>query len=150
MVLVTLASCGKNESGKSNRERSQNPVTTENSLTDLMNKHRRSIGLRALKYNLQIEDVAVEHSAYMATGGAFGHGGWRSRCARLRVEFGANNCGEIVAMGQATPEAVLRAWLNSPPHRRAIENPEFTHTGIGIAKNRYGRIYWTQLFLKIQ
>jgi uncharacterized protein YkwD len=148
LVLFGLAACGKKDHD-SRPEREINPIT-ENKYLELVNRHRKSIGLKALKYDLIIEDVAVDHAEYMATGGAFGHGGWRSRCNRLRAEFDADSCGEIVAMGQTTPEDVLKAWLKSPPHRQSIENPEWTHTGVGLAKNKFGRTYWTQLFLKIK
>lgn len=148
LVLFGLAACGKNNNSGSQPDHTINPIT-ENKYFNLVNKYRKSIGLKALKYSTTIEDEALDHSTDMANGSLFGHGGWRGRCQRLRATLGSNSCGEIVAMGQQTPEAVLKAWLNSPPHRQAIENPQWTHTGIGYAVNAKGRPYWTQMFLKL-
>ncbi len=150
VALVGLVACGKNNSSGSGERKSSPDPITDNQYLSLINKYRISLGLRPLSYSLVIADVALDHSEYMATGGPFGHGGFSSRCGRLRVETGANACGEIVAMGQKDVEAVFRAWLNSPPHRRSIENPQWTHTGVGLAENRLGKKYWTQLFLKLE
>jgi uncharacterized protein YkwD len=42
---------------------------------------------------------------------------------------------------------VVEGWLNSPGHKRNIEG-DFTLTGIGVAKNNKGIIYYTQIFTK--
>lgn len=148
LVLFGLAACGKNNSSDSKPDRTINPVT-ENKYFTLVNNYRKSIGLKPLKYLNTIEIEALDHSVDMANGAVFGHAGFKGRCARLRGATGANACGEIVAFGQKTPEAVLRSWLNSPSHRMSIENPDWTHTGVGLATNANGRPYWTQMFLKI-
>lgn len=148
ILLVTVVACGK-KSSDSNSERKQESIT-DMGYFNLVNQYRAKLGLRRLQYSPIIEAVAYEHSDYMADGpGRFGHFGWRSRCKRLRAELRANNCGEIVARGQHTAEDVLLAWLSSPPHRASIENPEWTHTGVGIAYDSNGRAYWTQMFLKL-
>lgn len=151
-LLVLTSGCGKNSSGQG-LERSQNEVTDgklEADYLKLLNNYRTSLGLRELRYLKNIEGVASEHSAYMASGpGRLGHRGWKERCRRLNIENQSRSCGEIVAAGQTSPQAVLEAWVNSPSHRRMIESPQFTHTGLGIRKNDRGRIYWTQLFVEI-
>jgi uncharacterized protein YkwD len=52
--------------------------------------------------------------------------------------------GENVAVGQETPASVMRAWLNSPGHRRNILSPNYRYIGVGYVNN--GRPYWTQNF----
>jgi uncharacterized protein YkwD len=40
---------------------------------------------------------------------------------------------------------VVDGWLKSPGHKRNIEG-DFTLTGIGIASDKQGNIYFTQIF----
>lgn len=56
---------------------------------------------------------------------------------------------ENIAAGRSTPQETMEQWLNSPPHRAAILNPDLTHMGMGVAyeqNSEYG-YYWTQLFV---
>lgn len=153
-LLLGVIACGKNSSSSSSQgpERDTPEVTNETfeeEYVKLLNNYRVSLGLRKLIYVKRIEEVANEHSIYMAGGrGRFGHRGWKGRCGKLLNELDGQNCGEIVAMGQTTPHEVFNAWLNSRTHRRMLENPHFTHTGIGIRKNPQGTHFWTQLFLE--
>lgn len=54
-----------------------------------------------------------------------------------------------ISSGQKTPQDALDAWPSSPGHRKIIENSSYTHTGLGFKEGSGGRIYWTQIFLKI-
>lgn len=150
LVLILLAglfACGKN-SDNSSKSRIREPVS-DSGYFFLMNEYRMKIGLKALTYSDTVEDLALEHSEWMAKTSQFGHMGWKERCRKLRHDESAVNCGEIVARGQETAEAVLESWLSSPPHKKSIENPDWTHTGIGVSKSSDGRIYWTQMFIRI-
>jgi uncharacterized protein YkwD len=150
IFILVFSSCGKNSSSDSNRERSQDAIT-QNEYMEILNSHRQRLGLRPLIYTLIIEPVAHEHSDDMARGKtSFGHSGWRARCRKITDELRGNACSEIVAMGQKTPQAVFDAWYNSSSHRASLENPRYTHTGLGVVKNSKGVIYWTQLFLEVQ
>jgi uncharacterized protein YkwD len=152
-LLLGTLSCGKNNSSGS---KSLSPYreelrtgALERDYFILMNSHRATLGLPALQYSLSVEGVAAEHSTYMSKGpGRFGHRGWKDRCRRLNEANGSDNCGEIVAMGQKTSQDVLNSWINSPSHRAMIENPDFTHTGVGIRENGRGVVYWTQMFIE--
>ena len=59
---------------------------------------------------------------------------------------------ENVAVGQATPEAVVQSWMNSPGHRANILDPSATEMGLGYfhLENDTGTVnynhYWTQMF----
>lgn len=48
---------------------------------------------------------------------------------RFGVEWRAY--AENIAAGQATPEAVMRTWMNSTGHRANILDPRFTDIGVG-------------------
>ncbi len=119
---------------------------------DLVNAHRTSIGRGTLVHVDNMQATALQHSSRMAIGKvAFGHTGSGSRCRVIKRSMGSGNlCGEIVAWGQKTPHRVFRAWLNSPGHRRIMEGKRYTHTGMGFARNKKGRIYWTQIFLEVR
>ena len=52
--------------------------------------------------------------------------------------------GENIAIGYATPEAVVNAWMNSPGHRANILNPSYTQLGVGYVADGS---YWTQEFI---
>ena len=54
--------------------------------------------------------------------------------------------GENLAMGQRTPEDVVRAWMESPGHRAAILSSDFGHLGVGIAIDSNGTLFWAQTF----
>ena len=44
---------------------------------------------------------------------------------------GTTGSSEVIAGGHATPQAVLRGWMNSPMHRGILMNPTTTYIGIG-------------------
>jgi uncharacterized protein YkwD len=52
---------------------------------------------------------------------------------------------ENVAYGATTGKEVVNDWKNSPPHRKNMLG-RYKYIGIGIAKDRRGRIYYTQIF----
>ncbi len=58
--------------------------------------------------------------------------------------------GENIAAGQDSPESVVEAWMNSPSHRAAILNKDYTYMGVGYyyIKDDYQSYYhfWTQEF----
>lgn len=58
--------------------------------------------------------------------------------------------GENIAAGQDSPESVVEAWMNSPSHRAAILNPDYTYMGTGcyyIPDDYQEYFYfWTQEF----
>jgi len=58
-----------------------------------------------------------------------------------RYVFNATVLAENIALWQQTPEEVVAAWMDSPPHREAILTPQRTQIGVGFFRGR-----WTQLF----
>jgi uncharacterized protein YkwD len=118
---------------------------------ELVNTHRRSLGLRGLQVSPYIELAALDHSQNMADKTVpFGHSGSSTRCSLIISAIGSGNlCGEIVASGYKTPQAVFDGWIKSLTHKSKIENSRYTHTGMGFAKSSTGVIYWTQIFLEV-
>jgi uncharacterized protein YkwD len=108
----------------------------------LLNRERTTRGLPALQQNAVLDQVSLEHSQDMVRANYFEHTALDGRTVgdRLRAigyRRGANaSAGENIAYGvgsKATPAAIVRSWMNSPPHRADILRPAFTEIGIGIA-----------------
>lgn len=149
LLLAVLLSCG-NENNKSSSYKNSYALKDYGYMA-LLNEHRMRMGLPPLTYLKSIEISATQHSMDMAEGRRpFGHEGWKERCKILKDLLKSKACGEIVAAGQDNGEEVLESWLRSPPHRDSIEHPSWTHTGLGVFRNKNGRLYWTQIFLKLQ
>lgn len=53
------------------------------------------------------------------------------------------SAGENIAMGYATPQAVVNAWMNSSGHRANILNSSYSRIGVGYVESGN---YWTQHF----
>jgi uncharacterized protein YkwD len=63
--------------------------------------------------------------------------GWRVTQSGFKWWIVAEN----VAAGQPTVAAVMRAWMESPGHRRNILDPRLTHLGVGCV-DRYDSYYF--------
>ena len=53
------------------------------------------------------------------------------------VNYSAEEAGENLAIGNDLPSDVVKAWMNSEPHRDNLLNPDFTE--IGIARSNTNR-----------
>lgn len=131
------------------------PVVTttsqENEVIRLVNVERARAGLPALKTNWQLSRVARYKSADMANRGYFSHTSpTYGSPFRMMESFGLrfSAAGENIAYGQRTPAEVMRDWMNSPGHRSNILSRNYTEIGVGLAKNKNGVCYWTQMFMK--
>ena len=131
------------------------PVVTtteqENEVIRLVNVQRVNNGLQPLTANWQLSRVARYKSADMANKGYFSHtsptyGSPFKMMESFGLSFSA--AGENIAYGQSTPAQVMNSWMNSPGHRSNILNGTYTQIGVGLAKNRNGVCYWTQMFMK--
>ena len=117
----------------------------------LVNQHRATIGLRALKISQSLTASAVWKARHMATYGYIGHDDpappvARSAADRIAACGYRGGWGENIAAGFTTPAAVLAAWLQSPGHRANIENPAYVVTGAGASVSANGVTVWAQDF----
>lgn len=73
-------------------------------------------------------------------------------CFTIFNEYGVNYraCGENIAAGFSSPEAVVNGWMNSAGHRANILNRSYNHIGVGYVKDNAGyggyKTYWSQMF----
>ncbi|MDQ2753480.1 MAG: CAP domain-containing protein [Bacteroidota bacterium] len=117
-------------------------------ILQLVNEHRQSIGKEALKMIDVASTQAAQHSRDMMNGSIpFGHEEFEKRVDAIKNNVGfINAAGENVAYGQLTADAVVDGWLHSPGHRKNIEG-DYNLTGIGVAQNGEGVVYFTQIFV---
>lgn len=123
----------------------------ENSVITLVNQERKKAGLSPLSANWELARIARTKSNDMATNRYFSHTSPTYGSPFQMIQsFGIvySSAGENIAMGQKTPEEVMRAWMNSSGHRQNILNSSFTEIGVGLATNASGQNYWTQMFIR--
>lgn len=113
----------------------------------LVNVERAKNGLSPLTHDWELSRVARYKSQDMKDNRYFSHTSptYGSPFQMMKA-FGITyrTAGENIARGQATPEAVVKAWMNSSGHRANILNASFTHIGVGYVAD--GK-YWTQMFI---
>ncbi|WP_425348967.1 SafA/ExsA family spore coat assembly protein [Halalkalibacter urbisdiaboli] len=128
---------------------SDNVKRLEQQVVTLTNQERAKNGLSPLRANWELARVARFKSADMRDKNYFSHTSptYGSPFDMMR-NFGVNyrNAAENIAMGQQTPEQVIRDWMNSEGHRRNILSQDITEIGVGYAQGGNGRHYWTQMF----
>lgn len=129
-------------------------VTTtsqENEVIRLVNVERSRAGLSPLKMNWELSRVARYKSADMANKGYFSHNSpTYGTPFQMMENFGLRftAASENIAYGQRTPAEVVRDWMNSPGHRSNIMSGSYNEIGVGLAKNKNGVCYWTQMFMR--
>jgi uncharacterized protein YkwD len=112
------------------------------------NKFRKAKGLKALQMREDLNQIAQKHSENMARGRVgFGHAGFAKRQSQVRkLDRTITSFAENVAYGSTTGKDVVEGWKNSKGHRENILGP-YKYIGIGIARDKRGVIYYTQIFV---
>ncbi|WP_419954332.1 CAP domain-containing protein [Neobacillus niacini] len=119
----------------------------EQKVVDLTNQERAKNGLPALKVDLTLSKMAHEKSRDMSANGYFSHtsptyGSPFDMMKQYGISY--RYAGENIAMGQRTPEEVVKGWMNSEGHRKNILSPNFNYIGVGYVPQGN---YWTQEFI---
>jgi uncharacterized protein YkwD len=117
---------------------SQNQMET--ALTCLINEERTSRGLGAVQANGDLRDAALSHSNEMVAQQYFEHTSPQGVTFIDRIEAtgymrGARSwiVGENLVWGTgplSTPQSLVTAWMNSPPHRENLLKPRFNEIGV--------------------
>jgi uncharacterized protein YkwD len=117
---------------------SQNQM--ESSISCLINEERTSFGLQPVQPNADLRQAALSHSEEMIDESYFEHtspagltfiqriqGTGYMRSVRSWV------VGENLVWGTenlSTPQSLVTAWMNSPPHRANLLRPRFREIGV--------------------
>ncbi|MBT2729870.1 sporulation protein [Bacillus sp. ISL-75] len=119
----------------------------EQKVVDLTNQERAKNGLPTLKVDVTLSKMAHEKSRDMSANGYFSHtsptyGSPFDMMKKYGITY--RYAGENIAMGQRTPEEVVKAWMNSDGHRKNILSPNYNYIGVGYVSQGN---YWTQEFI---
>ena len=108
----------------------------------LMNAMRANAGLPPLTQESRLAGASIGHSQDMVDNKYFAHDALdgtdlvaRLRAAAYIPRAGQWVVGENLAWGAgslATPQALVNAWMNSPPHRENLLASDFREVGMGV------------------
>lgn len=115
--------------------------TDVNKIVADVNAYRVTAGLKPLIVRADIATVASNWSKVMAKDKTRYHN--PNLSAQMPAGYTAS--GENIANGLSVA-TVAQAWYDSPSHRANMLNPRFTHTGVGLAYDTNGKLYYTQDF----
>jgi uncharacterized protein YkwD len=112
----------------------------------LTNAERAKHGLPALHANKELNAAADAHAEDMARNDYFSHISRNGDKPWDRAEdfgYDSRGFGENIASGHTSPEQVMRAWMNSPPHRANILSERFHDIGVGYDHNQWVQDFGT-------
>lgn len=124
-----------------------------NEVLRLVNIERANVGVAPLVLDEALCNAANMRAIEMDCTGVYGHKRPNEHsCFEVydicNVEW-QSACGENIAAGQATPEDVMKSWLESAGHKANILSTEYTKMGLGYSvglSNGQYRGYWAQEF----
>lgn len=109
----------------------------------IVNQVRRAHHLSQLRMNSVLRDIAAGQSHDMRVGGYFGDNSLSGMTPMQRIAASSYAHGsrrlvvsQNIAWGKAsesTPAAIVRAWMQSPPHREILLAPEYREVGVGVS-----------------
>lgn len=116
-----------------------------------INEARRLHGLPPLAYNYELSVAAQLHTVDTTQNPEIMHDGSDgSTPAERQRRHGYDGIygGEAIAWGWETPASAVEFWVNSPPHRALILNPDAREVGVGYVAdgNAPNLWYWTAEF----
>ncbi|HYJ46121.1 MAG TPA: CAP domain-containing protein [Pyrinomonadaceae bacterium] len=119
---------------------------------DLINSERAKYGLPPLAWDGDLCRMARLHSEKMARLNFFDHEGPDGDLPNRARDNGIRwrSLAENIALNQGYDDPVSLAvdqWMRSSGHRDNILRRIFTHTAVGIARSKDGRVYLTQVFI---
>ncbi|MFO0907809.1 MAG: CAP domain-containing protein [Isosphaeraceae bacterium] len=135
---------GTAEADDQDRERPADDRKLIREVLDAHNAVRTKAKLPPLRSSDILQKAAILHAEDMAKRNVMSHEGGDGSTAAQRVEkagYFYRKTGENVARGQTTSSGVMRAWLDSPPHKANILG-EFEEIGIGVARSSEQQPYW--------
>jgi len=107
----------------------------EQTLLESANRERAAHGLGPLKWSAALAVAAREHAQRMAEQNILSHklpgeAGMAERASKAGARFSV--LAENVAVGPSA-ESIHKQWMNSPPHRANLLDPQVDSVGIAVA-----------------
>ena len=147
----------------------------EKIIFEKVNQVREKAGLNPLKYNANLAEVALGHSADMVKREYFSHynpegegpvkrvkdAGFEDKLSAdgnfyfsVAENIGYVKPGYISSLNNMRVErtpyslgvAQVRMWIRSKPHKKNMLSKDYEETGIGVAVDKNDNFYATQLF----
>jgi uncharacterized protein YkwD len=113
----------------------------------LVNDVRAEAGCRSLASHQALGEAAQDHSEFMERNDDLSHygPGRKSLGERLKqAGYAWSQAGETIARGYPDASSVVKAWMDSKPHRRIILDCGYRDAGVGLAHDQ-GETWWTQI-----
>ena len=119
-----------------------------------VNDYRASRNLEPLERNPYMDEIAKKHSLDMANGTRkFSHNGFKKRAAAIRkLSTTSYTVGENLYYTTYPNEVgknTVGGWITSVDHHKNLVS-DYTYAGIGVVRNKRGRIYITMLYAKYE
>lgn len=119
----------------------------EQTLLQLANRERAAHGLSALQWSAPLAGAAHQHAVRMAQRNRLPHqlpgeAGLAERASQSGARF--SSIAENVAVGPSA-ESIHQQWMNSPPHRANLLDPQLDSVGIAV-ENRNETLFAVEDF----
>lgn len=120
------------DSREADRQHAKSLSDFEAEALRLINNYRRKNGLSAVDVDPRLQHIATVHSEYQDAHG-IGHKearrGWETPGRRMN-QVGLSGWAENSAYGQMTAQQLVRMWIRSDGHRRALLDPNVKIAGL--------------------
>lgn len=149
--LPSGTSTPSNPSTPSNSNTPSDIAAQEAEVIRLVNIERQKAGRPALTENKKITQLAELKSQDFINKNYFSHtsptyGSPFDMLSSNGISYTA--AAENIAAGQRNAAEAVNSWMNSGGHRENILNAAYNQTGVGVARDRNGKLYWTQMFIR--
>lgn len=113
-------------------------ITPEN-IIKLTNKERNSEGLANLTENSLLDQAATDKAKDLFVNQVFQHDIKDKKFSAWIKNTGYeySYVGENLAIDFVSSEGVIKAWLNSPSHRKNLLNTRFSEIGVAVLENKF-------------
>ncbi len=112
---------------------------TREKLIELTNKTRQENNLPILRVNEKLNKAASNKAKDILKYNKFAHNFNNRRFSQWikDVNYDYYIVGENLAIDFADSESIMKAWLNSPSHRKNILSKQYTEIGMSVQKGNY-------------
>lgn len=109
-------------------------IPCEKAIVDDTNAERAKYGLPPLTIDVQLEQTARNHAAWMTNS--------------HNLQHSSIGVAENIAWGQHSAEEAMSSWMSSSGHRANILNGSYHRIGVAAYTASDGSCYWCQQFLQ--